>query len=122
MLVTGGTGYIAQFIDQIEDVRDVWLVYEVGPQCLRKVLSDVKGEFYKGERIYKVQHLQFYNRLLNNKQALRSFIIKIAQSLDVLQHFGIVHSDLKPDNILVEMNQNNTDVTNIKIIDFGTSF
>lgn len=79
-----GMGSIAQFIDQIDDARDIWLVYEVGPACLRKVLNDVKGEFFKGERIYKVQHLQFYNRLLTSKQALRSFIIKVAEALDVL--------------------------------------
>ena len=47
-------GHIAKFMDNIEDHRDVWLVYEVGPACLRKVLCDVKGEFYKGERIYRV--------------------------------------------------------------------
>lgn len=50
------------------------------------------------------------------------FIVKVAEALDVLQHFGIVHSDLKPDNILVEINQNATEVHGIKLIDFGTSF
>lgn len=82
----------------------MWLVYEVGPSCLRKALNDVKGEFHKGERIYRVQHLSFYNRLLTSKKALRSFVIKVAEALDILQKYGIVHSDLKPDNILVEMN------------------
>ena len=47
-------GNITNFIDQIEEIRDMWLVYEVGPACLRKVLNDVKGEFHKGERIYRV--------------------------------------------------------------------
>lgn len=58
---------ITRFIDQIEESKDMWLVYDVGPTCFRKMLSDVKGEFYKGERVYKVQHLQFYKKLLNNK-------------------------------------------------------
>lgn len=52
-----GMRHISKFLDQIEDPRDVWLVYEVGPTCLRKTLCDVKGEFYKGERIYRIQHL-----------------------------------------------------------------
>ena len=49
-----GFNSIAKMIDQIEDNKDVWLVYEVGDYCLGKHLSEVKGEFYKGERIYKV--------------------------------------------------------------------
>ena len=113
---------MSHFLDQVEDSKDIWLIYEVGPQCFRKVLSDVKGEFFKGERIYRVQHLQFYKRLLTSRHVLQQFIIKVAESLDVLQSFGIVHSDLKPDNILVELNQNHTDVLKVKIIDFGTSF
>jgi serine/threonine protein kinase len=49
-----GIQSIARLIDQIEDNKDVWLVYEVGAQCLGKYLCDVKGEFYKGERIYRI--------------------------------------------------------------------
>ena len=46
----------------------------------------------------------------------------MAEILEVLAHFGIVHSDLKPDNILVEMNEQNTDIQNLKLIDFGSAF
>lgn len=51
-----GIKSIAKLIDQIEDKHDLWLVYEVGSHCLSKYLADVKGEFYKGERIYNVAH------------------------------------------------------------------
>jgi len=33
-----------------------------------------------------------------------------------------VHSDIKPDNILVEMNEYQTDIEDIKLIDFGSAF
>ena len=49
-----GIRSIAKLIDDIEDQKDYWLVYEVGSQSLSKHLFDVKGEFYKGERIYHV--------------------------------------------------------------------
>lgn len=49
-----GIKSIARLIDQIEDGKDFWVVYEVGAQCLGKHLSDVKGEFHKGERIYRI--------------------------------------------------------------------
>jgi hypothetical protein len=54
---------IAKLLDQIEDKQDLWLIYEVGSKCLSKLLHEVKGEFYKGERIYQVKHQMFYNSL-----------------------------------------------------------
>jgi len=45
---------IAKLLNTVEDSRDHWLVYEVGPAPLSKILFDVKGEFYRGERIYNV--------------------------------------------------------------------
>ena len=47
---------IAKLIDDIDEPKDYWLVYEVGSHSLSKHLFDVKGEFFKGERIYHVQH------------------------------------------------------------------
>jgi serine/threonine protein kinase len=51
-----GIRYISKLLDEIEEPKDYWLVYEVGAQSLGKQLFDVKGEFYKGERIYLVNH------------------------------------------------------------------
>ena len=39
--------------------------------------------------------------LARNPKILGSLIRKIAEVFDVLSRFGIVHSDIKPDNILV---------------------
>ena len=60
--------------------------------------------------------------LSRNKRVLRTFIVKMAEALDVFQKFGIVHSDIKPDNILVEINKTQTDISSIKLIDFGSAF
>lgn len=51
-----GIKHISKLLDEIEDSKDYWLVYEVGAQSLGKQLFDVKGEFFKGERIYHVSH------------------------------------------------------------------
>ena len=42
------------------------------------------------------------------------------EALEVLSYLGIVHADLKPDNILVDFDGVN--VRDIKLIDFGSSF
>lgn len=57
-----------------------------------------------------------------NPNILRTLIVKIAEAFDVLSRFGIVHSDIKPDNILIHMNSDSTDIEGIKLIDFGSAF
>lgn len=46
----------------------------------------------------------------------------MVEIFEVLAKFGIVHGDLKPDNILVEFEQDCSDIKQIKLIDFGSAF
>ena len=61
----------------------------------------MKGESYKGERVYKVEHQDFYQILFKETKILKSFVKKMAEVLDLLARFGVVHCDIKPDNILI---------------------
>ena len=117
-----GIRSIAKLLDQIEERHDLWLVYELGGKCLGKILAEVKGEFYKGERIYNVAHQIFYKSLATNKDILATLIRKVSETFVVLSKFGIVHSDIKPDNILIQMNSAQTEILGIKLIDFGSAF
>ena len=47
-----GVKYISALVDSKENNFDMWLVYQLGGQSLTRNLYDVKGEFYKGERLY----------------------------------------------------------------------
>ena len=47
---------IAKLHAVLDEPKDIWLSYEVGGHSLSSLLFDVKGEFYKGERIYNVSH------------------------------------------------------------------
>jgi hypothetical protein len=51
-----GTKVLCKLLDSIEDKSDLWLVFELCGRPLSKQLYEVKGEFYKGERIYSVLH------------------------------------------------------------------
>jgi serine/threonine protein kinase len=117
-----GIKNISRLIDLVEDRQDVWLVYEVGAQPLGKCLAEVKGEFFRGERIYNVSHQGFYHALSRNWRIMASLIRKVAETFDVLARFGIVHSDIKPDNILVKLTECQTDIQELKLIDFGSAF
>ena len=44
----------------------------------------------------------------------------MAEVFDLFSEIGIVHADLKPDNILVQIEQGQ--LLDLKIIDFGSSF
>ena len=68
-------------------------------------LWTVKGEFHKKERIYMVTHGSFYHALRNNLALLRDFINRICVVLNMLARLGIVHADLKPENIILDYNE-----------------
>jgi serine/threonine protein kinase len=90
-------------LDSVEDRKDLWLIYELCPgKTMNEHLFDVKGEFYKGERIYMVHHGSFYHALRNNIELLRDFIIKMSDALNLLAKLSVVHADLKPDNIIID--------------------
>lgn len=52
-----------------------------------------------------------------NMQYIRTFAIQIFNALAFLKEHNIIHSDIKPENVLLK----NRSKTGIKLIDFGTS-
>lgn len=114
-----GLKSIAALLDETETKLDYWIIYELGGPCLTKNLFEVKGQFHKGERIYNVDHQPFYFALKSDTKILKQFIRKLLEVFDLLSCLDIVHADIKPDNILVDFDQ---DINTIKFIDFGSSF
>lgn len=107
----------------IDDAHDLWLVYELGSKTLSQRLCIIKGEnLPSGDRVYTIHHQSFYKSLSTNSSILAQFITKAADALASLQSHCFVHSDIKPDNLLVKFDAGHTKIEQLKLIDFGSSF
>mmetsp|Transcript_4959 Transcript_4959/g.10873 ORF Transcript_4959/g.10873 Transcript_4959/m.10873 type:complete len:741 (+) Transcript_4959:18-2240(+) len=115
-----GVHHIARILDHLETKRDLWLVMDFGGTSLTKCAFEIKGEFHRGERIYRVSHLEYYRAMKEDWGALRRFLREGLSVLELLAAHNIVHSDLKPDNILIFTDARG--VPSIRVIDFGSAF
>jgi len=69
---------ICILIDSILEKKDFWLIYELCKgRTMNEHLFNVKGEFFKGERIYAVNHGSLYHALRNNMSLLQDFIARM---------------------------------------------
>ncbi|MBK8829244.1 MAG: serine/threonine protein kinase [Saprospiraceae bacterium] len=71
------------------------------------------------ERIHASRILSMHNRAIFKEEELSVIIFKVANALEYLHEKGIVHQDIKPDNILVKTNAYNEN--DYLISDFGVS-
>uniref|UniRef100_A0A0G4ICY6 Protein kinase domain-containing protein n=1 Tax=Chromera velia CCMP2878 TaxID=1169474 RepID=A0A0G4ICY6_9ALVE len=127
-----GIRHVARMIDSRETARDLWIVFEMAGVSLTKLLFNIKGEFWNGQRTYRVVHGRLLEVFKRNLRSLKSFLRKMMEALHLLSTHGLVHSDLKPDNILVKNQQQQQqlhhqadgggDEEDIKLIDFGSCY
>lgn len=115
-----GVHNVAKLFDHFETKRDIWMVMEYGGTCLTKSAYEIKGEFFRGERLYRVMHLPLLQAMKRDPAVLKSLLRQLISGLHVLSEHHIVHSDIKPDNILIEGDEQNG--FRCRFIDLGSAF
>ena len=108
-----------------EDANDIWFSFEKGGVSISGLSFKIKGEFEKGERIYFIQKGKFLLSLFSTISQFKYLLKSLLLGIDYINKKGIIHSDIKPENILIEYkgdsNENNFKITSIKIIDYGSA-
>ncbi|EQC26263.1 CILIATE-C4 protein kinase [Saprolegnia diclina VS20] len=115
---------IAQLYRVIETKHDLWLLFEQGGETLHNMLFEIKGDFYQGSRVYKILHKPLYVAMQENIQLLKTLLRQLISAVATLTELGVVHADIKPDNILVTSTllPNGKRELHLKLIDFGAAF
>ena len=118
--------FIPRIYDYYEDSNDVWFSFEKGGASISGLSFKIKGDFEKGERIYFIQKGKFLLSLFSSISQFKYLFRSLLSGIDYINKRGIIHSDIKPENILIEYegdsHENNFKITSIKIIDYGSAF
>lgn len=102
----------------------MWIVYELGQLTLSSSLYEIQGEFFNNERIYRIHLSPLYKELFQFRENnyLKSFIKSSLNAIRLLNQEQIIHGDIKPDNLLLTVDQVAKEISSVKLIDFGSSF
>ena len=106
-----------------EDNNDIWFSFEKGGISLSSLTFNIKGIFEKGERIYQIQKGEFLVLLFKNIEQFKFLVKEVLKGIDYINKKGIIHSDIKPENILVLYEKDNGFfIKSVKIVDYGSAF
>ena len=118
---------IPKIFESYEDSNDIWFSFEKGGVSLASLAFNIKGIFEKGERIYQIQKGEFLINLFKNVEQFKYLVKKVIEGINYINKTGIIHSDIKPENILVKYiinndNEKSLEIKSVKIVDYGSAF
>jgi len=109
------------------ELREIKILQELQPHCSKKNVICYKDSHVTQEKIYILTEfiqgptLNEYLENMNNltKDQICNIALKLFQGIDIIHNAGFIHGDLKPDNLILRLD--NEIVSSIVFIDFGLS-
>ena len=115
------------FTYSIMDPR-AFIVFETCGGSIGNMLYDIyeedrEDEIAEDDKLYMIKYKQLYEELRTDTLFLKTMLLQIAQALDLLACHKIVHSDIKTENILMNVKEDGPGPKwEFKLIDYGSSF
>ena len=110
------------FLDFEETKFDFWMVFELGGKSLSVRNFQLNGDFHNGERIYSIKKGNLLHSFVDNFSNLIFLIKELVTKVRDLSLIGVVHSDIKPDNILLIVDEETKKINQVRFIDYGSAF
>jgi hypothetical protein len=68
-------------LEAIDDKRDLWIAFRLGGNSLGKRMFEIKGEFVRSERVYRVNHLPWMCALNQSFSELKAMLRDMCEAL-----------------------------------------
>jgi serine/threonine protein kinase len=132
-LPTGKSCVVKVILKLSQDIRDMavneaQVGMSVVSECVCKTFAyaeDGENVFIIMEHIEGMDLYEFIEKrpnIFQSNPCLFLFVSqKIAQGIKDFHHAGFVHADIKPENVFIGLSPDKTQITCVKLIDFGLS-
>jgi tRNA A-37 threonylcarbamoyl transferase component Bud32 len=64
--------------------------------------------------------IEYHSHILKDKEQLLLLLLYCAKGIRCMHRHSIMHRDIKPQNILIKLNESKTEILKVKVSDFGT--
>lgn len=104
--------YLTNSETQQRFIREARILSKINHQSICHIYDYIETDVGDFLVLEYIKGQQLYRTSIDNKQTL-SVLISLAEALDVAHQHGVIHRDLKPDNVMI------TDSGQVKVLDFG---
>ena len=105
--------------------NEITIIRDLNNKCIAKCIEVIENRTHVYIVMEKINGGELYEllrkRLYFEESEVVYIIYFMLSAIQYLHGLGVMHRDLKPENVLVELNEEKTNVVIVKLADFGLS-